>query len=321
MTTTDDSITSPPPSLLFDDPRPQTNSAALLLPHVALFDPSILAILQDHYASFGSLAHWAPVKGFGRVIVVWDEIASAERALKEGDYLRLDVDFEQLAQSGVGGGNTDNTANGESNAASETQRPFHKPTNLTKSKNKWYVRRPRRLFMTAAKQTQGSITHSSTILRLFPLPLTTLNPDPASIHLAPPASDKNFLISPPGSPPEGWEPVVEEAPNSTTLADDLQRALESLLLNGSGGSHGHGRKSSREIILDEGGVRVQVEDTDMQEDEAADQEWGVEERLSIGVGASAWEMPVQTPSLSAAGTPSGKTRIIPTAMPPRPGQG
>ncbi|KAF8532013.1 Calcipressin [Gautieria morchelliformis] len=44
-------------------------------------------------------------------------------------------------------------------------------------------------------------------------------------HLAPPSPTKNFLISPPGSPPEGWEPIQEEPPNATPLADDLMAAL------------------------------------------------------------------------------------------------
>ena len=47
-------------------------------------------------------------------------------------------------------------------------------------------------------------------------------------YLAPPSPTKNFLISPPGSPPEGWEPIQEEPPNVTPLADDLMAALHKL---------------------------------------------------------------------------------------------
>jgi hypothetical protein len=52
------------------------------------------------------------------------------------------------------------------------------------------------------------------------------NPDPN--RLLPPAHPRNFLVSPPGSPPEGWEPIVEDAPNDQTLASDLIKALDSL---------------------------------------------------------------------------------------------
>lgn len=49
-----------------------------------------------------------------------------------------------------------------------------------------------------------------------------------------PATDRNFLISPPGSPPVGWEPVREDPPNTDTLADDLIKALGSLRDRGLG---------------------------------------------------------------------------------------
>ena len=61
--------------------------------------------------------------------------------------------------------------------------------------------------------------------RAEPTPLDQLtNPD----LLRPPQLEKNFLISPPGSPPVGWEQVREDPPNSTPLADDLIAALRRL---------------------------------------------------------------------------------------------
>lgn len=47
-------------------------------------------------------------------------------------------------------------------------------------------------------------------------------------HLLPPSTDRNFLISPPGSPPIGWEPIREDPPNRETLALDLMEALRNL---------------------------------------------------------------------------------------------
>ncbi|GAA5976972.1 hypothetical protein JCM11641_002213 [Rhodosporidiobolus odoratus] len=51
-----------------------------------------------------------------------------------------------------------------------------------------------------------------------------------------PSSGKNFLISPPGSPPVGWEQTSEEAPNSTVFhrEDDIEPVQ---LSNGKGGSN------------------------------------------------------------------------------------
>lgn len=51
--------------------------------------------------------------------------------------------------------------------------------------------------------------------------------------LAVPTTDKNFLISPPGSPPVGWEPIREDPPNRDTLAEDLMKALADLRDTGS----------------------------------------------------------------------------------------
>lgn len=98
--------------------------------------------------------------------------------------------------------------------------------------------------LSAHRLTSGSLF--SLTLRLFPLPATSQsilpnlaqegmesskphnpeNPDPN--RLLPPAHPRNFLVSPPGSPPEGWEPIMEDAPNDQTLASDLIKALDSL---------------------------------------------------------------------------------------------
>lgn len=60
-----------------------------------------------------------------------------------------------------------------------------------------------------------------------------------------PQTDKNFLISPPGSPPVGWESIREEPPNLDTLADDLVKALESLTVGRSAPEYDDLRNSGR----------------------------------------------------------------------------
>ncbi|KAJ7243727.1 Calcipressin-domain-containing protein [Mycena rebaudengoi] len=58
---------------------------------------------------------------------------------------------------------------------------------------------------------------SQLILRVYradPSPLLSPNDD-AVEYLRPPPVEKNFLLSPPGSPPVGWVPAREDPPNAT----------------------------------------------------------------------------------------------------------
>lgn len=114
---------------------------------------------------------------------------------------------------------------------------------------------------------------SAFVLRVFRADPTPVTP-PDGTHLRPPAIEKNFLISPPGSPPVGWEQVVEEPPNSVPLAEDLIAALHKLQLVTNATPGG------REMILDpeEGsGIGVFVEDCDVEDidmDEEPDWPYG-----------------------------------------------
>ncbi|RPA86197.1 Calcipressin [Ascobolus immersus RN42] len=52
--------------------------------------------------------------------------------------------------------------------------------------------------------------------------------EPVDQHLAAPESKKLFFISPPPSPPHGWEVRDEEPPNTVVVAEDLAHALARL---------------------------------------------------------------------------------------------
>lgn len=142
---------------------------------------------------------------------------------------------------------------------------------------------------------------SEVVLRVYradPNPLIPSSDDddnvshvPEANYLKPPAIEKNFLISPPGSPPVGWEPIKEDPPNPAPLADDLMTALRKLQV--------HEKRSSLEVLLEphEGaGVGVYVQDCDGEEDEEIDEEdWIYGET-----------MPVRA-----------RWRPVPTALPPK----
>lgn len=59
---------------------------------------------------------------------------------------------------------------------------------------------------------------------------------PKDEHLALPDAGKLFFISPPPSPPHGWEVRLEDAPNKMVHADDLAEALAKLGAGSGGGA-------------------------------------------------------------------------------------
>jgi calcipressin-2 len=101
----------------------------------------------------------------------------------------------------------------------------------------------------------------SVVLRVYRADHTPLDQLTNPNLLRPPQLEKNFLISPPGSPPVGWEPIREEPPNNTPLADDLMAALKQLQIEREG-------KSGVEMLIepeDGIGIAIYVEDCDSNE--------------------------------------------------------
>lgn len=74
----------------------------------------------------------------------------------------------------------------------------------------------------------------SCVMRVFFGPPTSPELIDQTSHLSVPPTDKNFLISPPGSPPVGWEQIREDPPNMDALAEDLMDALSRLSVNRGG---------------------------------------------------------------------------------------
>ncbi|KAH9977039.1 calcineurin-binding protein [Lactifluus volemus] len=211
----------------------RTNTLVLTQLPIPFFHPRVMDALHHHFALHGSIRAWAPLRTFGRVIVVYESEDSADDAKMYCDGLQID-------------------------GTPETP-PF--------------------------------------VLRVFRADPTQLTP-PGGSHLRPPAIEKNFLISPPGSPPVGWEQVVEEPPNAAPLAEDLITALRKLQLVAGAASGG-----GREMILDpeDGvGIGVYVEDCDMLYDEVVDDD-----------GERDWVYGEDNPSRVAY-------RPAPTALPPLP---
>ncbi|KAJ6457097.1 Calcipressin [Mycena vitilis] len=124
------------------------------------------------------------------------------------------------------------------------------------------------------EQTQDRLQISLRVYRADPnplLPTDTNDVVPEANYLRPPAIEKNFLISPPGSPPVGWEPIKEEPPNAAPLADDLMAALRKLQLNE---KHGSGLEVLVEPHDGDSGVGIYVQYAqDSDSDDESDENW------------------------------------------------
>ncbi|SCV67071.1 BQ2448_5717 [Microbotryum intermedium] len=184
-----------------------TNTLILLLPP-RLFDADLLPMFEAHFNSYGRLVSWTPLRMLGRVLVVYEDVQHATLARREmnGFVWEEDDDDGQAALA--------------SDCATATTVAVQKSPSTTVGYNSNVHRPPRQYEM----------------LRVFfgpplSLPLPSLH----STLLSVPALSRNFLISPPGSPPVGWEQTLEEAPNPNPLpnvgdadhgwASELARAL------------------------------------------------------------------------------------------------
>ncbi|PPQ82377.1 hypothetical protein CVT25_008338 [Psilocybe cyanescens] len=188
-----------------------TNTLAVTSLPKSFFDPLILAMLRDHFSSFGDINQWVPLPGFGRVIIVYESDHHAELAKSRSDPIIVD----------------------------------------------------------------GAFDSSQTVLRVYRADPNPLIPRgerswiPTTSYLKPPAIEKNFLISPPGSPPVGWEQIKEDPPNATPLAEDLIQALRKLQTYDD-----HPAFEQLLDPMDGSGVGVYVEDCDAHlRFEISDEQW------------------------------------------------
>ncbi|WFD30886.1 hypothetical protein MSPP1_001910 [Malassezia sp. CBS 17886] len=177
-----------------DVSRLHSNTLMLANLPLAFFQSEMLVqMLQDVLNSYGSVVEWTPLPAFGRGCVVFetaDEAAAVKHAL---DRVLLPYEGDALDEAAHNG---DVQRAAPSSDSDVLRVYFHTPTALELLPSGDYI----------VSRTQHF----------------------AEQRLAPPKPEREFLISPPGSPPVGWEPREEEGPNAVALAADLVDALQRL---------------------------------------------------------------------------------------------
>ncbi|KAK0525586.1 hypothetical protein OC834_005110 [Tilletia horrida] len=182
------------------------------LPESLFEQPELLSSLLDLLHAYGPLQSWTPLPSMGRALVVFEDgidtrtappgtetlptltrgQESAKRAKAALD--KLIWGFEE--EGGEAGG-----VEGEDDEEEMEWPP---------------------------KKAEGKAARNGSSMRVYFGPPSYVLASDAEDALAVPSTDKNFLISPPGSPPVGWEPIREDPPNRDTLAWDLIKALGEL---------------------------------------------------------------------------------------------
>jgi hypothetical protein len=83
---------SPPPSPPASEP---TNTLAVTSLPRSFFEPVIMNMLRDHFASYGEINQWVPLPGFGRIIIVYESEHDAETVKRHCDPIVLDDNLNQ----------------------------------------------------------------------------------------------------------------------------------------------------------------------------------------------------------------------------------
>ncbi|KAL0078605.1 Calcipressin [Phycomyces blakesleeanus] len=140
---------------------------------------SAMKQIEEKFAEFGTISQFILMKGFGRIMVIYEETMAAIKA-------KLEIDRATL---------------------------FWKQENEN-------------VEIIAMGKDLENIWNANTLeIRIYFGQHNPINPDLALSRLQVPDLERNFLISPPGSPFEDWEQTLESPPNKAVLASDLSHAL------------------------------------------------------------------------------------------------
>ncbi|KAI9022228.1 Calcipressin [Phycomyces nitens] len=140
---------------------------------------SAMKQIEEKFAEFGPVSQFILMKGFGRIMVIYEETMAAINAKQAID--RAILFWEQ-----------DNE-------------------NIT--------------IIAMGKDLEPIWNANGLEIRIYFGQHNPINPDLALSRLQVPDLERNFLISPPGSPFEDWEQTLESPPNRAVLASDLSHAL------------------------------------------------------------------------------------------------
>ncbi|KAH9442599.1 hypothetical protein Pst134EA_017841 [Puccinia striiformis f. sp. tritici] len=175
------------------------------------FHPSLQLALRSHFDSYGQIIAWNLLPNVARILVVYSDPEPAVAARTEMDqFVFEESEIKELFLS---------LSDLNDRYHSETTELFN---DLKRTTIRVYFG-PKTYISTSTMDSQNKPEHFEERLEDEGAGDREVND-----RLKPPSLEKNFLISPPGSPPVGWTQITEDAPNQNSLADDLCQRLRFL---------------------------------------------------------------------------------------------
>ncbi|KAE8213067.1 hypothetical protein CF327_g3367 [Tilletia walkeri] len=191
--------------------KPSRISNTLILTSLpdSLFQaPELLSSLLDLLHAYGPLQSWTPLPSMGRALVVFEDGIEAPGLRREGELTRGQESARRAKE-----------------ALDKLLWGFEEDVDGVDQEDE----DEEALMEWPPRKAEGKAARNGSAMRVYHGPPSSiLLASDSEDALAVPTTDKNFLISPPGSPPVGWEPIKEDPPNRDTLAWDLIKALGDL---------------------------------------------------------------------------------------------
>ncbi|KAI9227631.1 MAG: hypothetical protein DHS80DRAFT_31560 [Piptocephalis tieghemiana] len=191
-----------------------TNTLLLSDVDSALFTPAVLDSVREVMEELGNLHSFSPLPGFGRIVIVYPTVLEAALAHHQ---LKANAIDQDLGCSLYFGGTTSIISPSTTLVAEEEEEEEEEEEGVTIGHRTH--QQSDGPFHPTLSSCHSTISQGQDEGKRYPNLLTV------------PEAEQLWLISPPGSPPVGWESRPDDPPNMQPHADDIVAALHARFMD------------------------------------------------------------------------------------------